>query len=388
MLRKLERKYNQLIATPPSSPPPSIRVDTHPQASRSGYHGVYPPIRPIAISDLPPPALPSQPGSPIDDGWVKVKVLTPEQENMRRLQNEQESLIHQLQQTPSYCDAFNYQLEAIARLAKDKANVERAQCYTIRANAIFKKMLSRPGFYQAAMQYAQRVAGASFSEQDHVAYATAVQELIFLEALFLETYRPSQPRYQDLISLGKRAVAWKILNAYIDRHIADQKTPVEKISLLRLSIWYRAKKAYPFIPFTIVMPEHLFDLPQTLLSQTLNAVKNSQNNTLTLIRHLYTLPSWQYYLLKGYQYDPTIKGKTLENVCKDIEKILKEVLKTKELADTWPALDEEVEAEIAQKFIMGLSPLLEASPDLQQNDSAPQPSEENIASSPIKIITL
>ena len=354
MLRKL-------FATPPSSP--SLRPTRIPTQPREKTHHLVPymhsSVPSINSSPLTLPAWHSQPASDIDDEKEWVMVLTSEQQMLQNLQEEQKKLTHQLQQTPGYADAFNYQLGAMEKLAEDEAKLERTIRYTERVNTLLKRMLSRPGFYQACMQYAQQATQVSLSVKDYLAYATAVQEFVFLEALFLETYQPSQPRYQTLISLGKRIVIWKTLNAAIDTYIAQQKIPLENTSLLRVSIWYKAQ-AYQRLPAVIEAPDHLIDVPQACLSQILNAATKSLQNRLTLSQHLYTLPCWKYYLLKGYQYDPTIKGKTLEQTCKDIEEMLKKILGTEVLPETWPSLHQKLENKISDKFTaQGLYPMLE-----------------------------
>ena len=351
----------KLFATPPSSPAPRpIRDHTQPRQER--HHLV--PYRCFSTPSIDAPALTlparsSQSAPNIDDEAEWVIVLNAEQETLQKLKEEQKKLRNQLQHTPRYCAAFNYQLTALAKLAEDEIKPARAIIYTERANTILTKMLSRPGFYQGCMQHAQRTAHMSLPEQDYLRYATAVQELLSLETIFLETYQPSQPRYQTLVSLGKRLLTWKALNAAIDKYIATQQIPPDKVCLLRVSIWYKVQ-TYQRFPFPIEEPAHVLDISQICLRQILNAAGNPLQDTLTLSQQLYTLSCWKHYILIGYQYDPTIKGKPLEKVCINIEKILKEALSTEVLPDIWPSLNKTLEKDIADKFaLQGLYPTLE-----------------------------
>jgi hypothetical protein len=348
MLRKL-------FSTPPASP---ALTRVHP--TREKTHHLVPylhsPTPPIRGASLPLPALNSQSEEDEDKEWVLV--LTPQQKMMQSLQDEQKKLIHQLQQTPGYIEAFNYQLTLLATLTEDETNLEKATRYTERVNILLKKMLSLPHYYQACMQYAQQTTPVEPPSKIYLAYAKALQEFIFLEVLFFETYQPSQPRYQTLLSLGRRIVFWRALNAEIDRYIANQHTPAESKSLVKTSIWYHAQQTQQKLLCLIETPAHLIDMPQIYLSQIFNAALTPLQEFSLFSQRLYSLPCWKHYLLKGYQYDPTIKGKILEKTCRDIKKLLEEAVGKERIGDTWPFLDEDVEQDLYHKFTQGLISIL------------------------------
>lgn len=231
-----------------------------------------------------------------------------------------DDLIQQLKASENYDRTFDRLINAMIRFGDKELPNDKAIHYTERANGVLQEIINNPTLHAYCMLVGQR------GEEEHIQtldsrfiHSQAVKTLLFLElACLLPRPLPPEPRYQDLIALGKLVKTWQYLCDYIHAH--ENVLKLHKgISLgpscqLDMSILYRVQE-HLALPFKIVPVDDLVAVPDEIIEQAIRIATARTEIPLALYHEIGTIPFWQAYIRRGYKQDPTVKNTPLEEAC-------------------------------------------------------------------------